>query len=144
MYRPRHGDARPFLFGVLAGFLLALLPWEGMVLGVLDMAGQARLRSMERRALSTMVKEAYRHKLSYDEIAEQPEDFTGRHVVWCVDHPARGVSYLNGRPSQPLVWVNEDELPVNSPVNGGRCTTVLAVVKGAGPRGVRLRYLGLP
>lgn len=91
-----------------------------------------------------MTAEAKRLDLGYDQIVSSPEQFIGKFVVWCVDHPATNVSYLAGRPAQPLVWDYAQEVPLNSPTSGGRCTTVLATVEGVQREGVRLRYIGLP
>ena len=60
--------------------------------------------------------------------------FAGKPVVWCVDHPDPGVSFLEGRPSQPLVWSNDSAVLRTGPK--GHCSKMVAIVEGAGPEGL--------
>jgi hypothetical protein len=104
------------------------------------LTGQVRVRRVERKALASDVEEADRLKLSYEEVAARPQDFVGKHVLWCVDHPdVGGHSYLEGRPSQPLSFSNAGAVPPTGS-QGGHCVKMLAVVESSGT----LRYLGTP
>ena len=109
------------------------------VAGRFDLASS---RHEERKVLSPQVELAYRLKLTYDQVMARPQDFIDKPVVWCVDHPDLGVSFLEGRPSQPLIWSNDPAVLRTGPK--GHCSKMLASVEGAGPTGVRLRYIGLP
>lgn len=147
--KPHHGGMKPFFFGVLVGLLLALLPWEGMLLGLTRLVDQARSRSQERNALGPMMEKARNQNLSYEQISAAPKAFVGRPVLWCVDHPDVGISYHAGRPAQPVSWTNkvafEAHVPLNAPTTGGRCTKVLATVQGKREQGeVVLWFVGVP
>ncbi len=93
-------------------------------------------KNTARRAVAPLVEQAKLWPMTY-ETAE-----AGKPVVWCVDHPAKGVSYLSGRQSQPLVWSNDAQVPIT---NGGGssswCADVVAVVEGRVPQGVKLRFV---
>lgn len=121
-----------------------LFSWEPVFINAAEAAqGFLNLRR-SRKTLAPMAREAERLNLGYDQIASSPQEFAGKFVVWCVDHPAPNVSYLAGKPSQPLVWENDQDLPRNSPTSGGRCTEVLAAVEGLRREGILLRYIGRP
>ena len=140
--KPQHVGTRAFVLGVLVGILVALLPWEKGSAWLAERFDLARSRHEEVKALSPQAALAYKLDLSYDAVAATPQGFTGKPVVWCVDHPDPGVSFLEGRPSQPLVWSNDEAVLRTGPK--GHCARMLAVVEGAGPKGVQLRFLGLP
>jgi len=130
------------MLGVLVGILVALLPWEAALTWL---AGRFELVCFQReevKALSPQAALAYKLNLSYDAVAANPREYAGKPVVWCVDHPDPGVSFLEGRPSQPLVWSNDEAVLRTGPK--GHCAKMLAVVEGAGPKGVQLRFRGLP
>lgn len=95
-------------------------------------------RRSERAALEPMIEKARLWRVDYETARE------GDYVVWCVDHPASGYSYLAGKPSQPLVLSNDWQMETNSPQQGGRCTDIVARVEGRKPQGVVLRFMGLP
>lgn len=137
-------ELQVFLLGSLFGVLLALFPWGVLFLNAAEAAQGFLSLRRSRKTLAPMAREAERLNLGYDQIASSPGEFAGKFVVWCVDHPAPKVSYLAGKPSQPLVWENDHELPLNSPTSGGRCTKVLAAVEGLSREGVLLRYIGRP
>jgi hypothetical protein len=127
---------------VLVGILVALLPWEPAGVWLAGRFDLARSRRAERRAMAPQLALARRLALSYEAVAADPKAHAGEPVAWCVDHPGAGVAFLEGRPSQPLVWSNDAAVPVTG--SKGRCAKVLAVVEGAGPDGVRLRFVGQP
>ncbi len=101
-------------------------------------------RRAERAALAEAISRARREPVDYEAARAEPEAFRGRPVVWCVDHPAAGFSYLAGRPDRPLAWTDESRLPKNSPTTGGRCDWVVAAVQGASPKGLLLAFVGRP
>ncbi|MCX5796465.1 MAG: hypothetical protein NTY77_13310 [Elusimicrobia bacterium] len=140
--RPQHVGTRSFVLGVLVGILIALLPWEPVFVWLAGRFDLARARHEEQKSLSPQAALAYRLDLTYEQVAAKPQDFVGKPVVWCVDHPDPNVSFLEGRPSQPLVWSNDEAVLRTGPK--GHCTRMLAVVEGAGLQGVRLRFIGLP
>ncbi|MBI5241114.1 MAG: hypothetical protein HY926_11625 [Elusimicrobia bacterium] len=144
--RPHHEGLRAFCIGILAGLLLAVIAVAGVLLGAPEwfggLARQLRLRHDEKSSLSAVVRDAQRLGITYDQVAAKPQDYAGKPVHWCVDHPDPKVSFLEGRPSQPLVWSNDEAVLRTGP--NGHCTMMLATVEGAGPEGVRLRLLGLP
>lgn len=121
------------------GILIALLPWEPVFVWLAGRFDLARSRREEVKALSPQEALAYKLALSYEQVAASPQEFAGKPVVWCVDHPDPGVSYLEGRPSQPVGWSNEKDVPRTSG-RGGHCLKMLAVVEPSGS----LRYLGTP
>jgi len=125
------------------GILIALLPWELVCVWLAGRFVQVGSRHEGQKSLSPQVALAYRLKLTYEQVAARPQDFVGKPVVWCVDHPDPGVSYLEGRPSQPLGWSNEKDVPRTSGW-GGHCLRMLAVVEEPDGRGVLLRYLETP
>ena len=131
---------RSFVLGVAVGILIALLPWEHAsvwLAGRFELAGS---RQEERKAVSPQVALAYRLKLSYEQVAAGPQENAGKPVVWCVDHPDAGEhAYLEGRPSQLLVFSNWRALPTTGG-RGGHCVKMLAVVEPSGS----LRYIGTP
>lgn len=96
-------------------------------------------RRSQRLALEPFIREARLWPMTYETATP------GRPVVWCVDHPAKSVSYLAGAPSQPLAWTNEAELPeTNGPTSGGRCRVMVARVAERRPDALVLEYLGSP
>ncbi len=101
-------------------------------------------RRAERAALEEFIARAKREPVDYEAARADPKAFHGRPVVWCVDHPASGYSYLSGKPSQPLSWTNAARVPLNSPVQGGRCDLVVASVEGASRDGLLLNFVGRP
>ncbi|MDD5656092.1 MAG: hypothetical protein PHF00_02425 [Elusimicrobia bacterium] len=135
---------RPFLAGVLAGVLVASIPWEAVFMYAAGRVAAYRERRDERRRLAPLAHEARRLALSYEAVSSDPQKHLGQPVLWCVDHPGRGSSCLAGRPAQSLSWANEDAVPVTTPVNGGSCVRVVASVEGAGASGVRLVFIGEP
>ncbi len=118
--------------------VLSQLPW-------VDAAAQLLSRRAELARLSKEIYDARLTPISYDAVrTAPPETYLGRPVLWCVDHVAGGVSYLGGKPSQPLSWTNEAAVPKNSPTSGGRCTQVLASIQGWDRDGVKLAFMGEP
>lgn len=131
-------QGRAFALGAGCGIVVAVLAlWLPQVwVGFLD-------RRQEREALAPFVREARDLALTYGAVAIAGKALADKPVVWCVDTTSAGHAYHSGRPSEPIVWENGDAVPRNSPTTGGRCTTVVAVVVGAGREGVALRYLGI-
>jgi len=121
------------------GILIALLPWEPALVWLAGRFDLARSRHEEVKVLSPRAALAYKLALPYEQVAASPQEHAGKPVVWCVDHPEPGVSYLDGRPSQPVRWSNERDVPSTSG-RGGHCVKMLAVVEASGS----LRYLGTP
>ncbi|MFA6317087.1 MAG: hypothetical protein WC943_06680 [Elusimicrobiota bacterium] len=126
---------------IAAGFILTSAP-------VLDILAGVSVRFQERRSqrvsLSALIEEANALGLDYAAIRREPARYVGKPVVWCVDHPGWGMAYLAGKPSDSLILENESSFPMNSPVAGGRCRTVVALVEGVRPEGIVLRFVGLP
>jgi len=137
--KPHHVGLRFFILGLCAGFVLALLPWEAMFLWTASRFELAHDRKEERKAWSPQIALAARLQLSYEQVAARPRDFMGKPVVWCVDH--HGASYLDGRPSLPVSWSNDEQVPVTS---DRHCEKMLAVIEDSDGEGVLLRYLGRP
>ncbi|MDE2143926.1 MAG: hypothetical protein KGL74_00515 [Elusimicrobia bacterium] len=63
----------------------------------------------------------------------------GLPVVWCVDHPVAGVSYVSGDPQQVVQWTNESQVPITAP-KIDRCARVLAFVRAAKADAVMLEF----
>lgn len=114
------------------------------VIPVLEIVEGARRRHAEKSALQTYISRAKSEPVEYDAARADPSAFKGRPVVWCVDHPAAGFSYLAGRPDRPLSWSDETRLPKNSPTTGGRCDLVVATVEASSPKGLLLNFVGRP
>lgn len=114
------------------------------VMPVMELVDGFGRRRAERNGLAGFIAQAKREPVDYDAARADPGAFKGRPVVWCVDHPAAGVSYLSGRPSQPLAWSDEVRLPKNSPTTGGRCDLVVATIEGASREGLVLNFVGRP
>ncbi|MFA6002707.1 MAG: hypothetical protein WC881_01420 [Elusimicrobiota bacterium] len=142
--KPHHAGLQAFLLGVLVGVFLAVMPWGHLARFLGSRAGKVQERHQERIGMEPRIQEASSLNLTYEQISAQPLAYGGKYVLWCVDHPSAGTSFLEGRPAQPLVWSNDEQLPINSVTSGGRCTRVLALVEGTGPAGVQLRFIGLP
>ena len=122
------------------GILIALLPWELVCVWLAGRFVQVGSRHEGQKSLSPQVALAYRLKLTYEQVAARPQDFVGKPVVWCVDHPdVGGRAYLEGKPSQPLDFSNPGALPLTGPT-GGHCVKMLAVVESSGS----LHYIGAP
>ena len=122
------------------GILIALLPWEPVLVWVAGRFDLARSRHVEQKSLSLQVALADRLRISYEQVAARPQDFAGKPVAWCVDHPDAGEhAYLEGRPSQLLAFSNWRALPTTGG-RGGHCVKMLAVVEPSGS----LRYIGTP
>ena len=128
---------RYFILGVLVGFQLAQQPWERGLARLVVLSGLARARHEEQKALSPQAALALKLKLSYEQVAAKPQDYLGKPVVWCIDHPDPKVSYVEGRPSQPVSWSNAQDVPRTS---DRHCEKMLAVVESSGS----LRYIGTP
>ena len=142
--KPQHVGTRAFVLGVLVGILVALLPWETAFTWLAGRFDLARARHEEQKSLSPQAALAYRLKLSYEQVSARPQDFVGKPVIWCVDHPDVGVrAYLEGRPSQPLAFSNSGALPPTGS-RGGHCVKMLAVIESGDQNGFGLRYIGLP
>jgi hypothetical protein len=88
----------------------------------------------QRAALKPWADEAKLWPMTY-ETAEP-----GKLVDWCIDHPTNGFSYLEGKPSRPILWDGE----FLAPQTANRCRRMLARVVAREPQGLRLRFLGLP
>jgi hypothetical protein len=132
-----------FLLGAAAALLL--VSSEPFFLGLGRAYFSFRERRAEKRALAPLVAAARSAPVSYDEAVRSPQAFKDRPVVWCVDHVAPGTTYLAGKPSQPLTWTEEGEVPLNSPQSGGGCTWVVAAVEGRpSSQGLLLRLIGRP
>lgn len=136
-----------------AAALRALVPFAAVLLMILGAAiapplarlwSQLTERSDARASLGSLIETARRQPVDYDALRADPAAFKDRPVLWCVDHPASGVSYLAGKPSRPLAWSNDSELPLNSPTGGGRCTELVAVLEGARAGVPLLRFVGRP
>lgn len=121
--------ASAFLTGALCGVLLSL-PFNP---NVWELRERHLERQEERERLAPYIDAAENEPQTY-ETAQ-----VGKPVVWRVCHPAKGLSYLNGRPSQPLEWTNEALVPWTAARN---CDATVAVVEGRSSRGVLLRYVG--
>lgn len=126
---------------VIPGVLLILVFLQIRWVQVASNFGERR---SQIHMLRPLVERARREPVTYEQALAAPTAFAGRPVVWCVDHPSTGASFLDGR---PLSWVNdgdaEKNLPTNGPTTGGRCTTVVAVIEGAKTGKLALRYVGL-
>ena len=67
----------------------------------------------------------------------------GDQVVWCVDHTSKDSSYVDGKPSHALRWVNEGDVPnTHGPTSGGRCERMRIEILERRPDVLILRYLG--
>lgn len=123
---------------VFAAGLYALVGPLGGLAGKLGM--ELRERQRERETLAPMLEQAQRRRATYEDA--QPGDL----VHWCVDHISPGNTYLAGRPSEPLRWLNEPVVPLTyGPTSGGRCRGMLARVVERRPDGALvLEYLGQP
>lgn len=141
--RPQHGALKAFVLGLFVGLLLGLLPWQKLYARAAALA--ASLQASKTPVPEAKAEAAARVDLldlPYGQIVAQPADFVGKQVRWCVDHPAPGVSRRESRDAEPVAWSNEADVPLDPPSSAGRCTKVLAAVEGAGPQGVRLRFVG--
>jgi hypothetical protein len=116
-----------FVAAAVSGALIGSLPLDRWVSELGEK--QASVESIE-----PLVHEAKMWPMTY-ETAE-----AGRPVVWCVDHPTRDDSYLEGRPSDRIFWTNADSVPINS-LPRGRCIRVVAMVEGRKPQGVVLKFV---
>jgi hypothetical protein len=138
--KPRHEGFKVFFVGLLAGIILALAAMMGIYVGAPEWLEQVATRHRERITLAPLVAEAERLSISYNQLAAKPQDFLGKPVLWCVDHPdVGGRAYLEGKPSQPLAFSNSDVLPPTGS-RGGHCVKMLAVVESS----ASLHYLGTP
>lgn len=138
---PKHKkrQARVFALGAAVGIVAAVLA-AGLPKAIVNWQD----RRQQKQAMAPLVERARSLGLSYEAVLAAPAEHLEKPVVWCVDTVAVGRAYHSGRPSQPVIWENAADVPVNGPTTGGRCSTVLAVVMGVRHEGVVLRYLGLP
>ena len=127
--KARLAAARRVALGVAGGVvLLGLLCFLSLHLA------DFKERRAADQAVAPIVAQAKLWPMTY-ETAE-----AGKPVIWCVDHPARGVAYLESRPSQPIVYSNDDAAPLTFGNAGSHCATVVAVVDGRRPQGVVLTF----
>ena len=137
---PRASRSNKVALAVIAAALLALVFLQTRGVQLASDFGQHR---SQIHMLRPLVARARREPVVYEQALKDPAAFAGRPVVWCVDHLSKDVSYVDGQPAHPVAWVNEAEVPdTQGPTTGGRCATVAAVVEGAQPGKVSLRYVG--
>lgn len=118
-------------------FILLVFPWKSVAESAQGAAEGFQERQLERMGLSYWTKRVAR--VNYEEA--EPGDI----VSWCVDRSyGSDITYLSGRPSQPLLWTNLSEVPQGSPTSGGRCAIVLARVVERRAQGLLLTFLGKP
>ena len=80
--------------------------------------------------------------VSYQECRRTPKSCLHKTVVWRVAHPARGVTFHRGSPSEPIRWRNEEDAPfstVRTPP-----FEAAAIVSGVSGDAVELIYIGNP
>ncbi len=92
-------------------------------------------RARRMQASNPLVEQAKREPMTYEN-AE-----VGKPVIWCVDYTG-GQSYLEGRPSRPIAWVEPP--PFYPEAKVGHCQNVLAVVVDRKPNLVTLKYVDRP
>mgnify|MGYP001582628964 CR=1 FL=1 len=129
----RHGGALK-LFGVLLAALTAglLVPWQ-------QLAERRRLDG----AIAPLIERARAAAIDYETAFSGREELSrGAVVQWCVEHPAKGVSYADGSPQKKIYWVDESPVPI-SRMHKGRCLPMVATVSGRRADGVVLEYLGI-
>lgn len=117
------------------GRILWVFP-VGLLAAYLGVLSRGRLlsdlmdRFHQRGANAPLLAEARSLDLDYEAVAARPAAFVGKPVVWCVDTPSAGRSYVSGRPSWPVALNAPFEDYRTNPTTGGYCYKVLAVVTG--------------
>lgn len=115
----------------------------GVSVGAYLMPELSRLRDQVRQrrdraaALSSLIEQAKLMPVSYDLATP------GMVVDWCIDHPSKGFSFVAGRPSEPVLWTNEGDVP-ETIYTKGACRRTLARVVSREPLGLKLTFLGQP
>lgn len=116
---------------LIAGTIIgASIPWHRL-----------RERKGIEGALEPLVREARQASLDYEQaLDERNASALGKAVLWCVDHPSRGESYVNGNQQRRIRWTNEHPVPINR-LTKDRCIPMIARLRGRGPDGVLLEFI---
>jgi hypothetical protein len=107
---------------LLVGYLVSLRVGD-VGAGFLD-------RFHERSSNAPLLADARRLNLDYEQVAAKPRDFVGKPVVWCVNTPSAGHSYVAGRPAWPVALNGSFEEYRTNSGTASYCWNVLAVVTG--------------
>lgn len=148
---------------IIVAFLLRKVHWS-------HIAAEFGAIRWENARLKPLVKEAKRRGLTYERLSIEclrgcpqievegsavledsehegggsvtAESPIGAPVVWCIDHPSPGVSYVNGNPQRAVTWKDESPIPINR-LKYDRCQWVVAIVRGVRPDRILLEFKGL-
>lgn len=93
----------------------------------------------QRRANAPLLTEARALKIDYEQVLAKPAAYVGKPVVWCIDTPVTGNSYVSGRASWAVALNGASGDYLTNSGSAGYCWNVLAVVTGFENGRVQLR-----
>ena len=70
--------------------------------------------------------------MTYEQVLAQPSAYVGKPVVWCLNTPPEGNSFVSSRQGWPvaLSGSREEYMTTNNGGSAGYCFDVLAVIAG--------------
>ena len=94
---------------------------------------------VEREAMKVWQRRAF--PADWARCRLQPDLCLNMIVAWPVTHPARGVSRYGTNGSQPILWLNDEQVPLTTERTP---FTAIGIVKEVTPLGLEMVFLGTP
>ena len=149
-------------FGSAFAAALCVVPWKRLALEraekkqadeqLAPIEDAARTRALTFEQLTSMCGEAgcrgwTTPKLQPSAMTETQETASqevplGAPVLWCIDHPSVGISYVDGNPQRNIFWTDETRIPIRHTMYD-RCWNIVAIVRGVRADAILLEYKGI-